>query len=495
MAAHDRLPAAEETLPVETSPSSSPRTSTSCLALVVLWSAHEPWHAGEVAFLPAARPSWTLGRRDRSPDASAPPLAFLRIRGGTAAAAEPLADPHLSRRHLQLTAHGAETLQVENLGRVPLVVNGVPSEKAVVRTGDVLEIDRRLLLLVVHRTWPLAEPQEEIPLRPFPFGGADEDGFVGESEAVWALRRRVRRAARAPGHVLLLGASGTGKELAARAVHAHSRRGERPLVARNAATFPESLVDAELFGNAKNFPNVGMLDRPGLVGAADGSTLFLDEIGELPLHVQPHLLRVMDRGEYQRLGDATARHADIRVVGATNRPRATLRSDLSARFLHEVALPDLNDRREDLPLLVRHVLLRLARESGEARARELLVDGPDGPEPRLSPKFVRQLLSVTWETNVRELEAFVWRALDASEPGEPLAAVPERGSVKGGEEGADDAASGPSPDADRIQICLDRHNGVLEEAWRELGLSSRYALRRLIAKHGVVVRRQPARRT
>src|SRR5690348_15490748 len=131
--------------------------------------------------------------------------------------------------------------------------------------------------------------------------------------------------ARRPGHVLLTGASGTGKELAARAIHALSKRSGQRLVARNAATLPESLIDAELFGNAKNYPNPGMAERAGLVGQADGSTLFLDEIAELPSSSQAHLLRVLDDGEYHRLGDGLARRSDFRLVAATNRDVSSLK--------------------------------------------------------------------------------------------------------------------------------------------------------------------------
>src|SRR5262249_46286359 len=153
----------------------------------------------------------------------------------------------------------------------------------------------------------------------FPFGRADADGFVGESPAAWDLRDRLAFIGPQAGHVLLVGESGVGKELAARALHARSRRSRRPLVSRNAATLPEALIDAELFGHARDYPNAGMPERAGLVGEADGGTLFLDEIGELPEARQAHLLRLLDGGEYQRLGDPRVRRADVRFIAATNR--------------------------------------------------------------------------------------------------------------------------------------------------------------------------------
>ena len=127
-----------------------------------------------------------------------------------------------------------------------------------------------------------------------------------------------------PEHVLVSGESGTGKELLANALHARSSRAKQPLVSRNASTFPETLIDAGLFGNAKNNP--GTPERPGLFGQATDATLFLDEIAELPQTLQTHLLSVLDAGECQRLGEAHARHANLRLIGATN-PRTSLISE------------------------------------------------------------------------------------------------------------------------------------------------------------------------
>src|SRR5262249_52388775 len=149
----------------------------------------------------------------------------------------------------------------------------------------------------------------------------------------WELRREIALLGSSEEHVLILGESGSGKELVARALHASSRRSTKPLIARNAATFPAGLVDAELFGTAANYPNTGSPERPGLFGQARGSTLFLDEIGELPQDLQAHLLRVLDgAGEYQRLGESRSRTADVRLIGATNRSIDALKIDFAARF-------------------------------------------------------------------------------------------------------------------------------------------------------------------
>ena len=175
-------------------------------------------------------------------------------------------------------------------------------------------------------------------------------------------------AAQAASHVLITGASGVGKELAARAVHALSARADGPWVSRNAATLPDGLADAEFFGNAANYPNPGMPERPGLVGEAAGGTLFLDEIGELSEPLQAKLLRVADAGEYQRLGEATPRHADFVLVGATNRDPSSLKHDLAARFPVRLHVPGLAERREDIPLIAEALLQRAVAKMPPWRA-------------------------------------------------------------------------------------------------------------------------------
>ena len=184
-----------------------------------------------------------------------------------------------------------------------------------------------MILLCARRPPSLPALRSANARQSFRFGSADPSGYVGESPQAWNLRDEVALAAARREHVLILGESGTGKELVAQAVHALGARATRRFVARNAATVPSGIIDAELFGSAANYPNAGMPERPGLVGEADGSTLFLDEIGELPTELQTHLLRLLDGGDYQRLGDARRRTANLRVVAATNRPMGQLKPD------------------------------------------------------------------------------------------------------------------------------------------------------------------------
>ena len=357
---------------------SSPRVSASrtpkVLALVVLWLAPEAQRGGsrlgEVLLMPegACPPPCVFGRGDDTDDdPRTARLAFLRQRPGANASTPPLELSSLSRRQLLLrVVDGA--IHVENVGRRDLVVDGNVVQRCVLRRGDMLEIKNRVVLMCVER--PLYLP----PLRSWQeqhsgaFGDADAFGFVGESPSAWALREQIAFVAPRNAHVLVTGESGTGKELAAHAVHGLSPRRRHRIVARNAATIPSGLVDAELFGNVAHYPNAGSPDRPGLVGEADESTLFLDEIGELPEDVQTHLLRVADAsGDYQRLGESRRRRASFRLVGATNRSLDRIKPDLLARLPLRIVVPGLHERREDIPLLVRVLLQRLAESDAEMR--------------------------------------------------------------------------------------------------------------------------------
>ena len=220
------------------------------------------------------------------------------------APAEPLVGLPLSRRQLTVRPNGAN-LVVERVGRCALLVNGLPAERAAVVPGDTILLRGQLLLFCTRRVPSIPKTVYFLDASFGPFGEPDRVGILGEAPGTWQMREQVAFAANAGKHVLLHGESGTGKELAARAVHTLSPRSGRAFVSRNAATLPSGLIDAELFGNAKNYPNPGMVERAGLIGQADGGTLFLDEIAEIPLEQYAHLLRVLDSdGEYQRLGEA-----------------------------------------------------------------------------------------------------------------------------------------------------------------------------------------------
>ncbi|MEM6926408.1 MAG: sigma 54-interacting transcriptional regulator [Myxococcota bacterium] len=416
-----------------------------------------------------------FGRGTSTPDDPHPRALLARQRPHRTTPGPPLELPSLSRVQLIVRA-SAGSVRVRSPGRLPMAVNGETCTEARLEPGDTLSLGDVLLFVCDLRP---DGATGAIPGPAHPFGEPDAHGIIGETPAAWALRRALAFHAGRDLHTLVFGESGTGKELAARALHAMSPRGRGPWVARNAATLPEGLVDAELFGNTANYPNPGMPSRPGLVGTADGGSLFLDEIGELPVSVQAHLLRLLDRGDYQRLGDARNLRADLRVIGATNRAPEALKEDVLARFPLQLTVPSLDVRRADIPLLVRHLLRAVA-----ARDPDLAERFFDEGEPRVTVGFVAELLTRPWPTNVRGLLGALWRAMGEQDRGTlDVGAPPAAG------ERWDLSLAPEDLPAAHIQACLDAHNGVQEEVWRALGLASRFVLRRLIARHGLVVRK------
>jgi len=444
--------------------------------LSIAWYLDAPERIGEVAVVGERS---VLGRGAETPEDGAPRLRFARVRPGWTSPTEPLESSRISRLQLKLTA-SPSGIEVERVGRCAMLHNGRELDRAVLREGDVLTLRNALVLLVVRR------PQAHPPLETYPvnrmgaFGQADPFGFVGESPAIWELRDQLAFAAGTSHHVLLLGESGVGKELAARAVHELSARSARPLIARNAATFPEGLVDAELFGTVKNYPNPGVPDRKGVIGEAHGSTLFLDEIGELPPHLQAHLLRVLDqRGEYQRLGEARARESDFRLIAATNRPLESLKPDFIARFTLLRWLPGLEQRREDIPLLIAH-LLRSALRENQALLERFFEAGPaEAAVVRVEPGLVERLLGHEYRSHVRELKRLLWMAASSSS-GRYIALTD---AVRAELEREPEAKVSQEPTRLQLDAALQRAGGSVTRAARLLGLKNRYVLYRLLRKH------------
>jgi two-component system nitrogen regulation response regulator GlnG/two-component system response regulator HydG len=469
------------------------------LALVIAWSATEPWRVGEVAFFTRRDCPQVLGQTPASDRHRDGRIRLFRQRPGKLEPTSPLRGPGISSEELSIRLL-SDGLHVERLGSCPALFRGAPVSRCVLTPGDTLLLKDELLLRCTRRALSL-------PLmRHFPeqcsgrFGDADAYGLLGESPAAWRLRDRVAFAARSDLHTLILGPSGAGKERVARAVHALSRRAGGPLVTRNAATFPPGLVDAELFGNIKNYPNPGMPGRPGLVGAADGGTLFLDEIGELPSSIHANLLRVLDAdGEHQRLGEAAPRRADFRLLAATNRPPEVLKHDLLARMTLRLTVAGLGERIDDIPLFVRYLLRRAAERSPDLMRRFARDENGDYC---VSGELIEHLLHHRFTTHVRELDSLLWQAMADSTgsiitlPGNPdtLLGGPDRRRASShpppsepGDAPRDRRARSHEPTAEEIRACIVREEGNLARASRELGLTSRYALYRLLKKHAIDV--------
>ena len=236
-------------------------------------------------------------------------------------------------------------------------------------------------------------------------------GIIGRSPAIAATLRQIERVAGTDATVLITGESGTGKELIARAIHDASRRSAGPMIRVNCAAIPRELFESEFFGHAKGSFTGALRDRVGRFELADRGTLFLDEVGEIPLDLQGKLLRVLQERSLERVGEARTRAVDVRVVAATNRDlRAEIRAgrfreDLYFRLnVFPIQARPLRERPEDIPPIAQH-LLRVA-------ARRLTV-----PEPRLSEGDVRRLCRYPWPGKVRELENVIERAVILSARG------------------------------------------------------------------------------
>lgn len=442
---------------------------------VIAWSKEEPERLGELALVPTRDAPWVLGR---SSDDGLDRLQFAPQRPGKLGRPRGIKGAGISRRQLLVSREGAR-LKVKREGRCKTSVNGVLTDQADLSPGDTLLLHGQLLLLCVAR--PALLP----PLRSFPadawgpFGAPDTLGLIGESPASWQLRERVAFCARSDRHVLVQGPSGSGKELVGRGVHRLSPRAAAPFVARNAATMPEGLIDAELFGNRRDYPNPGMPEREGLIGEADGGTLFLDEIGELPPNLQAHLLRVLDAGEYQRLGDDGPRRADLRLVAATNRAVEELKFDFAARFSLSVETPPLDARREDVPLLLRHLLRQAATSAPDVAAPFL---DPQG-HPRLSARLVDALLRHDFRLHVRELDRILWLAMAGAHGDRlELSSEVERHLALASPTAPPEGAS--TPDEASTRAALRQCDGNQAAAAKQLGLS-RYAMYRLVKKFDI----------
>jgi len=296
-----------------------------------------------------------------------------------------------------------------------------------------------------------------------------KSNLVGESPGMAKVRKLISKVAPTHSTVLILGETGTGKELVARSVHDQSLRREMPFVAVNCGALPESLIESELFGHRKGAFTGADEHRVGLFEMADGGTLFLDEIGELPLAMQAKLLRVLESGEIRRVGENVSFKIDVRVVCATHRDLAIMveqeefREDLMYRInTFEIQLPPLRDRPGDIAELARHLL---ARFRPNAKADDEL----------LTEEILEALKTHSWPGNVRELANVIEHATILCDSG-PIDTqhLPRRfgaGTPRGPTLHSFGAMSLREIEMQAIEASIERHGGNKPKAAEELGVS------------------------
>ncbi len=309
--------------------------------------------------------------------------------------------------------------------------------------------------------------------------------IIGESKPIMQVKDLISRVARTNSSVLIEGPSGTGKELVARAIHEQSPRAERSFVAINCGALNETLLENELFGHIKGAFTGAMQEQEGLFAAADRGTLFIDEVCEMGPSIQKKFLRVLENGEYMRLGEARVRQVDVRILAATNKDvtaeveSGNFREDLYYRLnvLH-IAVPTLRERKSDIPLLVQHFLTHRPAITGMRFA--------------IDDRAMLMLRDYAWPGNIRELANLLERAqilcrnttLGVSDfpnlrPNSSSAHSGATESTLGGDGGAVDAGTLEDIECRHIDRTLKRCNGNKTLAARALGISLRSLYRKL----------------
>jgi len=249
--------------------------------------------------------------------------------------------------------------------------------------------------------------------------------IIGHSPALQKVLAQIATVAPTEANVLILGESGTGKELVARAIHDLSSRKDRPLVRVNCASIPKELFESEFFGHVRGAFTGAIKDRVGRFELADDGTLFLDEIGEIPFELQSKLLRVLQEGQFERVGDERTRTVKVRLITATNRDllaeakAGRFRLDLYYRLsVFPIEVPPLRERLEDLAVLVEHFIKLASRRLGV-------------PRPRLTKLQVEELQRYDWPGNVRELQNVIERAVILAKDGKLQFDLPHRVGIDG----------------------------------------------------------------
>lgn len=304
-------------------------------------------------------------------------------------------------------------------------------------------------------------------------------GILGTSEVMLREIKRLKKLARSKSTVLIVGETGTGKELFAQAIHQNSPRAGKPFKVLNCAAVSETLLESELFGHVKGAFTGAIVDRKGLVAAADGGTLFLDEIGDMPLAMQAKLLRTLETGEVLRVGSNDVQHFDVRYVAATNHELSELvktgafREDLFYRLHAQgaIRLPPLRERREDIPVLVHRFI-----EQSNLENRTQFTG--------VAPEVMRKLMNHPWPGNVRELRNVIFRmCLEAEGPVMGMSDLPE--SLQASTEivriGPPNLAGMSMADVEKLHIMntLRLFGGNREKTAKALGIGARTLYRKL----------------
>ena len=294
---------------------------------------------------------------------------------------------------VMLTAHGniADGVQAIRSGAFDYIVK-----------GD----DNRKIIPIVSRAFDEVRKKKHTTKKPSECGFA---AILGTSAVLSHAISLARKVAKTNVTVLLTGETGTGKELFAHAIHHESDRSERPFVAVNCSAFSRELLESELFGHRAGAFTGAMKDKKGLFEAADGGTMFLDEVGEMDVSLQAKLLRVLETGEFLKIGETQPTRVDVRIVSATNRDlkkeinNGNFRSDLFYRLsVFSIQLPPLRDRREDIPLLAESFVKSIADKMGKT------IEGMDDA-------FINALKAAPWHGNIRELRNVIERSVIVSD--------------------------------------------------------------------------------
>lgn len=400
-------------------------------------------------------------------------------------------DSSVSRRHALITREEDGTHRITDLGSANgTTVNDVPvTLPEPLHDGDRIGIAGYEVVFSGEEGQPHDEPAGDTLFNTSESTVNEERGhrrhqrvqIVGGGPKMLEVLNQVRQAAGSIIPVLITGETGTGKELVARSIHEGSDRASGVFVPVNCSALPEALLESELFGHRRGAFTGAVQDRAGLFEAAKGGTVFLDEIGELPLPMQPKLLRFLQDGEIRRVGDVEPRHVDVRVISATNRDlkveidREAFREDLFFRLsTFTIELPPLRERREDVPLLAER-LLRTQSELQKKRVRGV------------EPAALEALSAYDWPGNVRELENELARAVAILEDGDRITLSTLSSRITGAESAADgDHARGaragvaqPTELRDamteferkHIAAVLEQNDGNVSKAAQALGLS------------------------